>query len=412
MDHHFLNTHDKIILRDLAKRVAEIASLPIMDTRRDLWFRHNRLERVRPMILIFPEGSWSELLPESILQCQNLQARKFEWELRSRIYCYENFRDDTVIEKTWIVNRRIIDSGWGIQPRHIDRTTPTGSWKFDPVIKEPSHLKLLKFPEVTYDPIGTESDLIQAQELFNDILDVKLKGVRHISFHLMQLYTDLRGLEEAFQDMIERPQMVHDAMTFLEEGHRHLVQQYIDLNLLSLNNDQTYHSSGGVGYSTELPKPDFDEQHVRPCDMWSSAESQELHVVSPAMHYEFALQYEKRLLKPFGLNGYGCCEDLTKKLDFVFTIPNIRRISISPFANVDKCAERLGSKYIFSWKPQPTHLVGDFDANRIRQYIQHTLDVTHNCVIEVILKDTHTCENHPERFTQWSEIAYQLAQEY
>ena len=23
----------------------------------------------------------------------------------------------------------------------------------------------------------------------------------------------------------------------------------------------------------------------------------------------------------------------------------------------------------------------------------------------MILKDTHTCENHPERFTQWIEIA-------
>ena len=25
----------------------------------------------------------------------------------------------------------------------------------------------------------------------------------------------------------------------------------------------------------------------------------------------------------------------------------------------------------------------------------------------MILKDTHTCENHPERFTRWTEIARQ-----
>lgn len=130
--------------------------------------------------------------------------------------------------------------------------------------------------------------------------------------------------------------------------------------------------------------------------------------VSPEAHAEFILPYEKRLLEPFGLNGYGCCEDLTNKLDYVFTIPNLRRISISPFADVDKCAEKLQKNYIFSWKPHPTYLVGNFDSKKTREYIKHTLDVTKDCVIEMILKDTHTCENHPERFTQWTDIAQDL----
>lgn len=99
-------------------------------------------------------------------------------------------------------------------------------------------------------------------------------------------------------------------------------------------------------------------------------------------------------------------------MQYVVKIPNIRRISISPFADVEKCAGQLGNKYIFSWKPHPAHLVGDFDENKIREYIRHTLDVTRDCVIEMILKDTHTCENHPERFTRWSEIAMELAQQY
>jgi hypothetical protein len=119
------------------------------------------------------------------------------------------------------------------------------------------------------------------------------------------------------------------------------------------------------------------------------------------------LQYEKRLLEPFGLSGYGCCEDLTRKLDDVFTIPSIRRISISPFADVDKCAEKLQGDYIFSWKPRPAHLVGQFDEGAIRKYIRHTIEMAqkHGCVLEMILKDTHTCEHHPERFDRWTQIA-------
>ena len=47
---------DKTILRDLARRAAEIGNLPIQQQKADMWRRHNDLERVRPMVLIFPEG--------------------------------------------------------------------------------------------------------------------------------------------------------------------------------------------------------------------------------------------------------------------------------------------------------------------------------------------------------------------
>jgi len=404
---------DRKLLRDLARRIAEIADLPIQAERRELWKNFNSLRPVRPMILIFPEGSlWGgELVPYATMLCEDANAHNIERELRTRIYTFEHFQDDAVIEKEWIVNKAISTSGWGISPQYISTTEARGSWKFDPVIKEPADLKKFKTPEVYYDEKTTQRNLEQAQELFGDILDVKLKGVAHISFHLMKEYTELRGLAEVMMDMYENPQMLHDAMAILEEGHINIVRQYVDMNLLSLNNDGTYHSSGGNGYTDDLPAPGFDPERVRPCDMWASAEAQELAQVSPEMHAEFALAYEKRLLEPFGLNGYGCCEDLARKLDDVFTIPNIRRISISPWTDVDACAEKLQDKYIFSWKPKPQHLVGEFNPEMIRDYIGHTIDAAKGCALEMILKDTHTCENHPERFDRWSQIARELVEE-
>jgi hypothetical protein len=212
--------------------------------------------------------------------------------------------------------------------------------------------------------------------------------------------------------MYAEPEMLHDAMAFLEEGHHRLVRQYVEQNLLSLNNDNTYHSSGGNGYTDELPAPGFDPARVRPCDMWASAEAQELAQVSPEQHAEFVLPYEKRLLAPFALTGYGCCEDLTRKLDDVLTIPHIRRISISPWSDVVACAEKLQGTAIFSWKPQPSHLVNEFNADFVRNYLRHTVDAcqANGCALEMILKDTHTCESHPERFGQWTQIAREEAE--
>jgi len=405
--------HDRLILRDLAKRVAEIAELPEVAGRKELWKKHNSLQPLRPLILVFPEGAWGEMLPPSVFQCEDEAARGMEFMLRMRIYTYEHFHGDDIIEKEWVVGKMIRHTGWGLEAQRHPSTAERGAWAFEPVIKEPADLKKLRFPEVSYDEEATMRHLTEAQELFGDILDVKLKGVSHISFHLMSLYTGLRGLEEVMLDMYEEPQMLHDAMAFLEEGHRNLVKQYIDLNLLSLNNDVTYHNSGGNGFTDELPLPDYNPEHIRPCDMWASAEAQEMAQVSPEQHAEFILPYEKRLLEPFGLTGYGCCEALDRKLDDVFTIPHLRRISISPFADVDVCAPKLQDKYIFSWKPHPAHLVGGFDAEFVRDYIKHTIEVTqaNNCVLEMILKDTHTCDHHPERFDQWTQIAWELVQE-
>ncbi|MFB3893080.1 MAG: hypothetical protein ACE15C_13775 [Phycisphaerae bacterium] len=402
-----MTTSDRKILRDLARRVAEIAALPIMAERRELWKRHNSLGKCRPMILVFPEGSWRELLPPDALKCEGEKARSIEHDLRIRIYTHERMDTDMVIEAEWIVSKAISSTGWGIEPKWHWSDQATGARTFDPVIFTPADLKKIKLPQISHDQKATADALIAAQELFGDILDVRLKGVAHVSFHLMGLYTAWRGLCQAMEDMCDNPGMLHEAMSILEEGYRGMVRQWDEQGLLSLNNDRTYHSSGGVGYTDELPPKGYDTDHIHPSDMWASAESQEMALVSPAMHAEFALDYEKRLLAPFGLNGYGCCEDLTRKLDDVLTIPNIRRISISPFADVDACAAKLGGKAIFSWKPHPAHLAGEFNEGLVRSYIRHALDVclANGCVLEMILKDTHTCDNHPERFTRWTQIA-------
>ena len=146
-----VNGKDRTLLRDLAKQVAEVARLPIMAERREMWKRHNRLMRVRPMILIFPEGSWQELLPEDALQCEGDAARRMERTLRMRLYTHAHFQDDTVIENEWAVHKVVRNTGWGLAPKYRPSTTERGAWGFDPVILEPEDLKKLRFPEIHYD---------------------------------------------------------------------------------------------------------------------------------------------------------------------------------------------------------------------------------------------------------------------
>jgi len=404
-----ISPHDRTVIRDLARQVAEVAALPVMAERRAMWKTHNALQRVRPMVLVFPEGSWRELLPADACTCEAADARRIEWQLRRRIYHHEHLHDDTVIEAEWFVDAVLRSTGWGLDVKWRPSDDPTGAKGFDPVLNTRADLQKLRPPEIEYDEAETQRRFEATADLLGDLLDVKRRGVRHITFHLMQQFCNRRGLGQAMLDMAADPQFVHDTMAIFAEGERRRVQFYVDQGLLSLNNDSTYHSSGGNGYIDELPAAGFDGERVRTCDLWAAAESQELAQVSPEMHAEFALAYEQPLLEPFGLTGYGCCEDLTRKLDDVLAIRNIRRVSISPWADVEACAAKLGRRAIFSWKPQPAHLCGAFDPERIRRYIQHAVDATRDCVVEMILKDTHTCEHHPERFTRWTDIAREIA---
>jgi hypothetical protein len=404
---------DTQILRNLARQVAEIAARPEMAQRRQRWVEHNSLRSKYPMMLVFPEGAWLELGAAHPLQCEGERARQVEWNLWTRLYTFEHFADDTVIQAEWAENAVLSDTGWGLAPVTHLPTSERGAYEIEPVIQEYADIRKLHHPDLVYNEPATSQNLEQVHDLFGDILTIRAKGRDHISYHLASQYIFLRGLNNFLTDIVEAPEFVHEMMAFFEAGHHRLRQQLIDLNLLSLNNDNTYHNSGGNGFTDELPAPGFDPQRVRPCDMWASAESQELALVSPRMHAEFLMPYEARLLEPFGLTGYGCCEDLSRKLQDVCRLPHMRRISISPFADVDRSAAQLQGNFIFSWKPNPAHLVGEFDLEAIRAYVRHTLQVcqANGCVLEMILKDTHTCEGRTERFDLWTQAARQVIEE-
>ena len=399
------------ILRDLALHKAELLASQAVCERTRLWKKHNALEQERPMLLVFPEGSWDELIAaDSSLQCRCADPvlRDIELEMRRELYAFEHFDTDNVPSPSLGVPKAIGNTGWGLDARWEMSAEAHGARRFDPVVVQESDLDKMRFPEVFHDEELSRRRWEAASEIFDGILPVDLFGIKHVSFHLFSQWTALRGLEEVLMDMIAEPELTHRAIAFLAEGNRRLVEQYERMGLLEFNHDNAYHSTGGNGWLAACPGPEpLPGAAATRAQMWASAEAQELTAVSPEMHEEFALQYEKELLKPFAFTGYGCCEDITDKCDLVLDVPHLRRISISPFTNVARSAPRVGNRAIFSWKPRPMDLVGEFRPGRIRSYLRENLAECRRagCQFEVILKDTHTCEGHPDRFDDWCRIA-------
>ncbi|HOX38222.1 MAG TPA: hypothetical protein PL033_09555 [Candidatus Brocadiia bacterium] len=403
------NEKDRRIVRDLAKKVAEIADHPDQERRRKLWFDHNALKLVKPPIFVSPEGAWAEMMPESALVCEDAGMRGWERGLRMRIFAWENFRDDEVHDADVHVGYCVRQTGWGAEPEIIRGDTPRGAYKWKGVIRDVGDLAKLKKPTATHDPDGTRRNVETAQELLGDILNVRVGGGYWWSLGIIGELAYLHGLEEVLLDMCGNPEFIHRAMSFMTDARVEWLESLEAQGVLSLNNRNDYVGSGGFGFTDELPSPGYDGR-ARLKDMWGFCEAQEISGVSPAMHGEFVLQYQMRILKKFGLNCYGCCEPLHGKFDMILKIPGLRRISISPWCDMRVAAEALKDDYVFSWKPNPSEVVvGEFNEDRLRDIIRNTLEIAKGCPVEMILKDTHTCQNQPERFTRWSEIAQEEA---
>jgi hypothetical protein len=311
----------------------------------------------------------------------------------------------------------IHDTGFGLavdeHTATVDETNRVMSHHYHPQIRHEEDVDKIKVPEISVDAQETERHYQFLVDLFGDILPIEKCGIRQPRFWPWDQLIQWWGVHEAMIDLTERPELIHHAMERLTKACLRQLEQYERLDLLSLNNHNLRIGSGGLGYTDQLPQPDFDPHRVRPIDLWSSAAAQIFAAVSPRMHQEFALQYERRWLKRFGLAYYGCCEPLHLKLDILRSIPNLRKVSISPWADLDQAVDQMANQYVCSYKPSPTILAEDaWDPERARRELRETLERTRGCIVEVIMKDISTVRHEPQRLWEWADIASEVTAEF
>lgn len=394
------------LLRELSKNVRAISERTSEKEKAQLWIMHNDLKPVRPMIFADPENGWNEIILAKDLFCQDPLARIWEMFLRKQIYWAENIKDDKVIEPYFDVPFCYADTGWGVE-LHKHGGDDGGSYIVEPAIKDyETDLPKVKFPEIVIDQEQSERILALAHDVFDEILTVRRKNIWWWTLGMTWDYINLRGLDILMMDLILEPDRVHETMRLLSEGYINRLDWLEGNGLLASNTEGTYVGSGGFGWTHELPKPNELAGSVSTRDMWGFCESQETVGISPDMFAEFILPYQLPILEKFGLNCYGCCEQIDTRWNYVKKIPRLRRVSSSPWANRATMAEQLGRDYIMSIKPSPTPLASaTMDEETVRKELKQTLTVSKNCVIEFIMKDNHTLGGNPNNICRWVEIA-------
>ena len=401
---------ERELLRELAKEVSELAARPIEEEKRRLWLDHNMLVHTRPLVVMEPENAWCEILPDNKFLCSNMLCRVWEEDLRRLIYIAANYTDDRVIAPIIYVPYIYEVFDFGLRHELIKSSSQKGAYNWTKPLEDyNTDFEKLHFPRINVDIKKTKDIIDFANEIFGDMITIKVKGLWWWTRGLTWRLISLRGLEQFMMDMYDFPEELHKLMSFLCDAYGYIIDEIEKMELLTLNNDETYIGSGGYGFTTELPAKDFDGK-VRACDLWAFAEAQETLMISNEMFKEFVFPYQKKLLSRFGLVHYGCCEPLNNRWDVLSSLPNLRRVSVSPWADKADMAEKLGSKYIYSLKVPPMEITGEsMDDELVRKNLREVLHITRNCNVEIIMQDTHTLSGKPEHAIRWSNIAMEEA---
>jgi len=403
-----ISKSDKSIIKELANQVAELAHAPIMEEYKRLWRCLNALKPERPMFTV-DQICWNEMNvnDELTLQTQHPDCRAYELTLRQAIYRRKYIPDDTPIEPFIRVPKAIQGCGLGVEIKlstlSTDETNNVVSQHYENQFTSIEDIEKVKMPTITHDKDETYRRMEVAHDLFDGVLSIKEDGYNPY-LSIWDPIATWMGVEDALYAMMDEPEMMHALVNRMVSAYISMLDQ-LEAQDLICGPQSLIHCTGA--YADELsPEPGTKNR-------WMFGLAQMLGTVSPDMYDEFELVPCMPLFERFGLVYYGCCEPLNGKIDLLRKIKNIRKISVSPWANQERIGEEISSDWVFSRKPNPAYLATDsFDTEIIRKDLTQTKDICkkNNSPLELIQKDISTVKYQPKRLWDWVKIAREVVE--
>jgi len=118
------------------------------------------------------------------------------------------------------------------------------------------------------------------------------------------------------------------------------------------------------------------------------------------------------IFQRFGLVGYGCCENLTHKINGVLSIPNLRIFVCSAWTDLDLVLERTNRAYCIMWRQKASDVVFPDDPARVRDDLMEGTRRLQGHYYQIVLRELQTLAGHPHRLHEWTRFAKEAAEKY
>lgn len=405
---------ERSVIRELAKRYREIAESPKHVRMRRRFKDNNDLKVVRPP-LYMDEIPWFEMDINGELDCvcEDDRLRSMEWNLRTALFRERHFACDNYIEPVWPVYKSCHSTGNGLGGKENTISVDARNWivshHYEDVLEDESALEAWHEPVITAFPEEDAKNLAFAQEILGDTLPVQLRG-HTIYYAPWDQIPRLRGVEPILMDIYDRPEYLHKIIGLFTRAMQSEMDQMEALGLYDPRSLSLHCTPGSVTLPQE-PEPG----HYGCKDLWFRTMAQMFSSISPQQHYEFDMQYSAPLAARCAYTYYGCCEPLSDRIDMLKkAYPNLRKIGVSPWADVAASAEQIGGNYVLSRKPNPAFVAIKTDPEQIRKEITETVELCqkYGCPCDITLKDISTVGYRPENLIVWAKTASDVLDEF
>ena len=246
--------------------------------------------------------------------------------------------------------------------------------------------------------------------VFEGIIPVYQRGGTSMRLAIWDRLAETMGAENIYFELIDRPEFLHAIMNRMTEAALSGIKQ---MNQLGLVNDLANEVHCSMAY-TDNDLPDFATgKGTHSKNTWQFAMAQVFTSVAPSTTKAFEIDYMKKITAEYGHFYYGCCERLDDRLEIIQELPNVRKISCSPWSDREHFIETIRKDLIASNKPSPSFVSGSqVDFEVVRKDLQFSCDTAkkYGKKVEFILKDLSTINYKPERLEKWSEVAMQVVE--
>ncbi len=408
-----INQREKELLKELAKRYSVIANDERNAKRIQRMRDNNELQSGRPPVLI-EEIPWHEMNQNQqlTLQCEHDFARTMETFFRRKLFAFEHFQVDMIAPDFYPIHKSFHSSGNGFEvkehTRQLDQANNISSHSYIDQIATEEDLSKFTQPILTAFPEIDETNMNMAEDILHGILPSQFVG-SEIYYAPWDQIPRLRGVEPILFDMIDRPEFLHKIIQIYTTHQDHLMTQAEKLGLYN-SNQLSLHCT--PPYTNSFKNQEDGTANLK--NMWFRSMAQMFGSVSTDMWKEFELDYMRPLMARCGLVYYGCCEALDQRIELLKTVPNMRKIGVSAWANLESCAEQIGSQYVYARKPNPAYVAKDFDRDVVYQETEAVVKacIKHGCPYEFVLKDISTVSYRPENLSAWASTVTEVLDKY
>ena len=405
-----ITTKERHVLRELAKRQAELSALPLMDEREKLWYDMGDGLASHPLVVMEYHGHEEDIFPP--LVCESHFARTIEHQMARRLFKYETFRDDRIIPPYVSVGVGNWLTPFDYYPTTNNILREDGSrdiaYMYDHVVHDLENDYQIFKPSVFHADKNLEDaneSKKQAEEILGDILPVRLEGFT-FWYGPASVLIRMMSMETMFTSILDYPELFHKLMRTLTDEYLSFMDALEENGSLIPTNGNTGIAMDTYCYNRTLPET--LDRPAKMSEIWGYTNFQETVGMSAAMFDEFFFSYTKEIADRCGLYSYGCCEPVHPIWEKCLSrLTNLRKMSVSPWCDEEYIGEAIrGKNIVYHRKPFPNFIAVDdtFDGDAFLSHMEKTVKAARGCPLEVTFRDVYSVRNEPARLARAVEL--------